>query len=618
MKQLRNYQSKIITDIKSDINAGVKYIVMAMCPNAGKTFTSIKLIEQLLDEGKCKRVLILAHATTVLRSQYYESLVDESPTFTYGEITPDNRNSQAQVVVAIPNGLADLDLTGIDAVIVDEAHEHYLAPSVQKLLNKLNPKFTLLLTGTPSKFILENTKKPGQYKIHMVAMSDIPKEHMAEAHVFVCASKYDIKEEDYNVNEEVQGAYKFNKQDTEGTIDMFLEQMLKFLKMTDINTLDNLFPMAFSRLQKTMIACKSQQQAKQVHSYLTKKGVKSLVSTEETDKNSENIKTFTEDQSIKVLVVVNRGILGFNLPSLVNVVDMSGTRNLDRMYQLFSRITRTHESTKTKRYFKIAPAKEVEYTQYVTSAMLSLIHRDNISIYNGKNFKTDIPILVKRTERKSKGEKKGKSKGKTTQALHEFEGIDVIDVFTKVYSNLDKELQVYARTSLGEVRNYLGKGIRLPNGYWTLENCKKEALKYHGRNQWQNGNPSSYHTAKKNAWIDECCLHMKVQSRDLTFDMCRKSAKKYESRSEWLKNDQSAYAKANSRGWLDKCCLHMGVARNKRKSIRCIETGIQYKSIREASITIGRSSKSLREAISNGYKCAGLTFKYVEEGENDE
>lgn len=619
MKQLRDYQSNILNDIKADIDAGVERIVMAMCPNSGKTFTSIKLMEDLLSSGTSKKILVLAHGTTVLRSQFYDSLETEKPSFTYKQITPQARSTKAQVLVALPQGLNNVDLSEVDTVLVDEAHERYLAADSQRLMKKINPKRTILLTGTPSKFIYENHKKPGRFKIHMVAMSDIDNKYMANTQVYVCSSKYSIKEEDYNQNEEVRSVYNFKKKDTEGTIDLFLEEMYKLLKMKYITAADNFVKMSFSKLHKTMVACKSQAQARQVYDYLIKNGVNALVSTEDTDLKSDNIKTFVENPEVKVLVVVNRGILGFNLPSLVNVVDMSGTRNLDRMYQLFSRVTRTDKDIKYKRYFKIAPVEEVEYMQYVTQGMLALIHRDNISRYNGKNFKTDIPILVKREKRKSDGKSKGKSKSKSAPKLMEFEGLDVTDVFTKVYSNLDKTLQVYSKSSLGEVRKALGKQTH-GNKYWTKERCRNEALKYKTKIEWSNKSSSSYSTAKRMGWIEEMTQHMNKSPGDYTFEECLLESQKFNTRAQWQKTSRRTYDKARKEGWVEECAAHMRLSKYRgNKSIKCKEIGKYYSSIKEASddLDINREMIS-RVLIGKRKSTHGYTFEYVKESDDEQ
>lgn len=681
MKVLREYQKNMKDRILSDIDSGKDKIVMAMCPNSGKTFTAIKLMEDLLRSGTSKKILVLAHGTTVLRSQFYDSLVEEQPSFSYKKITPQARSTKAQVLIALPQGLDRLDLSGVDTVIVDEAHERYLAAGSQRLMKNIKPKCTILLTGTPSKFIYENHRKPGRFKIHMVAMSDIDAEYMANTQVYVCSSKYDIKEEDYNQNEEVGSAFRFKKADTEKTIELFLERVHKLLKMKYISQIDNILPMSFSKLDKTMFACRSQQQARQVYNYLVKNGVNTLVSTEDTDKDSDNIKTFVQDPEVKVLVVVNRGILGFNLPTLVNVVDMSSTRNLDRMYQLFSRVTRTHTDIKYKRYFKMAPAEEVEYMQYVTSAMLALIHRDNISIYNGKNFKTDIPVLVKKASRKSESKSKSKSKSKSVAKLHKFEGIDVIDVFTKIYSNLDKTLQVYSKSSLGEVRKALGFNNSLPGGYWTEERVVEESRKSSSIEDFRYPSESAYKSGRRlgildklyeiNGWkkrnrpSKEEVIELSKSFPRVTefknkysrhYDAAQhggyleelytinkwKTRKKLK-RSEIVYEDVLQFAKGhnliNLKGfqkvkgghtysmWLldnkeEEARLIKDMNWNKHtvRKVKCLETGVVYKTQTQAAKELGiKSTDSIANVLKGRQRSTkGYTFEYVKESEDED
>ncbi len=49
---------------------------------------------------------------------------------------------------------------------------------------------------------------------------------------------------------------------------------------------------------------------------------------------------------------------------------------------------------------------------------------------------------------------------------------------------------------------------RKPRGYWTLEKCKEETLKFNSRTEWQNKSKGSYDAAFNNNWIDECTTHM--------------------------------------------------------------------------------------------------------------
>jgi len=52
--------------------------------------------------------------------------------------------------------------------------------------------------------------------------------------------------------------------------------------------------------------------------------------------------------------------------------------------------------------------------------------------------------------------------------------------------------------------------IKKPNGYWTKERCRKEALKYSTKKEFSINSPSSYNRSKKLKIIDDICSHMTI------------------------------------------------------------------------------------------------------------
>lgn len=113
-----------------------------------------------------------------------------------------------------------------------------------------------------------------------------------------------------------------------------------------------------------------------------------------------------------------------------------------------------------------------------------------------------------------------------------------------------------------------------PKGYWTLERCKKTALKFDTMSQWRNKYLVALTTAKKNGWLEECCVHMsenvivrkkrkkskskRKPSGYWTYEMCKESALKYGTRAEWRKSDEfSALTKSLKNGWMEEFCKHM-------------------------------------------------------------
>ena len=144
-----------------------------------------------------------------------------------------------------------------------------------------------------------------------------------------------------------------------------------------------------------------------------------------------------------------------------------------------------------------------------------------------------------------------------------------------------------------------------PNGYWTLELCKLEALKYKSRSEWGKNHPSSYSISLKNKWLDECCSHMILKTKPMgywTLERCKTEALKYATRSEFIKGSAGAFSFLKKKGWLDECCVHMNTKNVKPQGYwtkeRCKEEALKYDT-RVDWIT--KNSPSYSSARKNGW-----------------
>jgi predicted GIY-YIG superfamily endonuclease len=59
-----------------------------------------------------------------------------------------------------------------------------------------------------------------------------------------------------------------------------------------------------------------------------------------------------------------------------------------------------------------------------------------------------------------------------------------------------------------ELTSHLNDTNKKPNGYWTFERCKEEALKYKVKKDFEKGCVSAYNKCVKNKWLDITCSHM--------------------------------------------------------------------------------------------------------------
>lgn len=391
MISLRTYQENALSKLGT---TGEQ--VLSICPGGGKTFTAIEYINR---NFKDKRTLILAHGTNVLKNQWYEELKKLQIEFST------DVESNSNIVLSIPQAIKGRGKNKFDLIIVDEAHEFYFAEMVKTIIQRFNPSCCLLLTGTPSKFI-----KNGFTPVIVSGVEVYSEGYLTDTYFGVVKSSYKLKLDDFTEDGETNESFKFNVVETKQSLKSLVKEMLKRLKATDFlkshpnvnNALNmvklNDFQKAFDSLDKTMIAARNIAQAKFIAETLLENGVPAVISTEEDNKNTE-IHKFLNDKEVKVLVVVRKGILGFNMPELVNVVDFTMSRNIDRIYQLYARVLRKHPGLKKKFFFRLCSALNPSVDTYYLQAAMCLNNPDFICKYNGKNLKL-MEVLVRKSKNK--------------------------------------------------------------------------------------------------------------------------------------------------------------------------------------------------------------------------
>ena len=499
-----NYQSEVLDKIKASMTYN-SISVLAACPSAGKTIMSIYCIEDYLTEHPLAKVLVLTHGTTVLRTQYNEVLDEVKPGFKYNLVEKFIEfNHKSQVNVCLPQTICGKNLPHFDLIVIDEAHQFYFADMVQEIIRLTKPSKQLLLTGTPSVFIAR------KYPIIAVPLITIYDEGMvAVVRIEIATSSYNFDIiRDYNADKELKGEIEIRGNETRKTLDELLAKIISKISDSKART----WTQALKELRKTMFACKSQQQAMQIKAYFDAIGIQSALSISDIDTDSKEIQRFKEENECLVLIVVGRGILGFNYTPLVNIVDMSTSQNIDRIYQLFSRVIRKHPEGLKKLFFKIAPKDKADYYKYIMTGVLAMSAEEFFLKFNGKNFDDlQIPVI----ENKKKYDYKKKTTGRTQVARTyepiNFDSLPVFEFFKDVYDK-DKTLKTYTLTDIKDVRaEFLN---RKPNGYWDLENCLKSASRYGLVAEWKQNEPEAFNASKTNGWYVECLKLMTANLKE--------------------------------------------------------------------------------------------------------
>jgi superfamily II DNA or RNA helicase len=175
-KELRKYQQESIDAVKKDMDKGTKSSLLVLATGLGKTFTAVKLIEQL----GFKRVLFITHTIELIEQSGLAFIKDkfddnfakvvedigfldwasgagglfaqQQHSFRMGAIKAHVFNIDGEVTMAsaqtLYRRLDKIPKNYFDCIIADEVHL-YLSRTFSEPLNYFTPKLLLGLTATP-------------------------------------------------------------------------------------------------------------------------------------------------------------------------------------------------------------------------------------------------------------------------------------------------------------------------------------------------------------------------------------------------------------------------------------------------------------------------------------
>lgn len=149
----RTYQETVINDSVARFNAGKNRLLIEMATGLGKTYTVAHLVKRLLQQGKAKRVLFLAHQVEILLQSvtaFKNVLGIGTYSFSacFGGANPEETDFVFGSFDTLFSKIATLEKETFDIVIVDEAH-HTPAITYATVVDHFHPKLLVGLTATP-------------------------------------------------------------------------------------------------------------------------------------------------------------------------------------------------------------------------------------------------------------------------------------------------------------------------------------------------------------------------------------------------------------------------------------------------------------------------------------
>lgn len=353
MKPNYSYQIKIAKQVvKNALSKNYDASVLAATPGSGKSTISHICINRYSSTYTSSRIVVLTEGQTPLKEQYLNELANANVdiNFTYGEF-----GSDAQVQVGLPQSIQNIKWDEIDLLVVDEAHNFYFAETVQAIIRKYKVKHQILMTGSPSEFNHKNKFTSSSFGMCFLSVEDLKK----------------------------NGVFAGVDMDIFRTTDrkkphQTIKDLMKFAKKEKYDT------------TKMMIACPSVEYAKSVRDYLKTTGRKVSLSTSMNDKTNSEIAAFKAGET-DTLIVVNKGILGFNDNNITFLADLKSSSNLDTSNQLFSRVLRTHPKDLRKAYIRASNGvKDFNKQVLMLHKVKALMQRHIFKNYDGKNLNLRI------------------------------------------------------------------------------------------------------------------------------------------------------------------------------------------------------------------------------------
>jgi len=476
------YQKEFLTNPEF-INP-TKPVVLAAGTGAGKTTTTSLMLQMFFSNkaNKGKKVIILPSSTKVLRDNFGDDIGKlKNRSFSYCVVNSKRAFKRAlisdcDVICVLPQTLAGIEeLPKVEWLVVDEAHKWYFADTIQNIITKTTPTYQLLLTGTPFKF---NARKD-EYSIYYVPVERLMElGQVGNPLIEVVSSSVNLKQEDYSTdnNQIRQDLYFTYKQDKDQLVSV-AKEIAKTLKTRfRTNTIGRM--LGVFGIDKTIIYCYSKKQARHFYKVFQSSELagKVLISTSETDIDSVEFAKFKKHEEYRVLLVVDRGKEGFDMPELFNIIDFTLSTNPEIILQVMGRVLRIskEQPDKQKVYYKVASMNTAPFILTLMTGVLQLINMEYYSTFTGKFDELKVPMMPVDSKRplRENNNSREKNNNFSTRALRYFQNANIpltANFWNQLKFKQNDVWKTMGQTTLAQVQSEMigkkGKGFMTKEYY---------------------------------------------------------------------------------------------------------------------------------------------------------
>jgi len=545
-----------------------KPLVLAGGTGFGKTFTTILKLIMFYNnpENKGKKTIILPSSTKVLRDNFGDSLsFFKTLPFTYcvanGKREFNNAvKGNCDIIIVLPQTLANIKtLPKVEWLVVDEAHKWYFAKTIETIISKCNPEYQLLLTGTPFKF---NARKDDYLTFYVPIEDMIAAGNIGNPMIEVVSSSVNLRDEDYEpssnmVRNNLVWSYKEDKDSLVQVAKEINKTLKTRFRTTTIGRLLGVFG-----IDKTIIYCYSKKQARHFYKTFQSSDLKNkvLISNSEDDIDSTEFAKFKNQEQYRVLLVVDRGREGFDMPELFNIIDFTLSNNPEVILQILGRVFRIskEQPNKQKMYYKVASMNTAPFVLTLMTGILQLAKREYYETFTGKFSEIKVPVMpIEPKEPKEPREpqtERTPSNTFNTRALRYFQEVNIpltADFWNQLKFKQGDIWKTMGQTTLQQVLSEMaGKNGGI---FRTKEWAKERALPYSSPGELFQKDGAAYTYILEEGWMGEFYpgqYKPRNKPEDYPYEICEIEAKKYSSKGEFGKKGGMFYHYSLKNEWL--------------------------------------------------------------------